>query len=77
MLIKTSYFEPLRHVESDFKFVQFFYTRCIASAIDSSSHTPPGNNQNSAVERKQRKDSNEHINIDRYETHLSYFRSNL
>ena len=24
MLIKTSYFEPLRDVESDFKFVQFF-----------------------------------------------------
>ena len=25
---KTSYFEPLRDVESDFKFVQFFYTPC-------------------------------------------------
>ena len=25
MLIKTSYFEPLRDVESDLKFVQFFF----------------------------------------------------
>ena len=30
---KTSYFEPLRDVESDFKFVQFFYTSCTIDNI--------------------------------------------
>ena len=34
MLQKTLYFEPLRDVERNFKFVQFFYTPCRSARLE-------------------------------------------